>query len=171
MRFPYWPVRVSRGGEVLVPGEYADPIQWIDARDLAVFAIGLCERSVPGIFNTSGPAQEPFPMGEMLEEIRDGLDVEATFTWAPEEFLGEQEVVRQLGGLYSQAVRAPGLEGYNQYNVDKAIAAGLTFRPIGETARDTVAWYESLTEEQLTRRQILSAEREAEVLAAWHALG
>ena len=171
MRFPYWPVRVSRGGEVLVPGEYADPVQWIDARDLAEFALGLCERSVPGIFNTSGPAQEPYPMGRMLEEIREGLGVEATFTWAPEEFLGEQEVIRQLGGLYSQAVRAPGLEGYNQYNVDKAMAAGLTFRPIGETARDTVEWYESLTEEELSRRQILSPEREAEVLAAWRAMG
>ena len=111
-------------------------------------------------------------MGKMLEEIRDGLGVEATFTWATEEYLGEQEVVRQLGGLYSQAVRAPGLEGYNQYNVDKAVAAGLAFRPIGETARDTLAWYNATPEEDRPGGgRMLSAEREAEVLAAWHALG
>jgi 2'-hydroxyisoflavone reductase len=169
MRFPYWPVRVDRGGEVLVPGEYADPVQWIDARDLGEFVIRLCEGSVYGIFNASGPAREPYPMGTMLEEIRDGLGAEATFTWAPEDFLSEQGVLRQLGGLFSTAVRMPGLEGYNQYNVDKAVAAGLTFRPIGETARDTVTWYKALPEEELARRQILSPEREAEALAAWRA--
>jgi 2'-hydroxyisoflavone reductase len=171
MRFPYWPVRVDRGGEVLVPGEYADPVQWIDARDLGEFVIHLCERSVYGTFNASGPAQEPYPMGKMLEDIRVGLGAKATFTWVPEDFLNEQGVLRRLGGLFSTAVRMPGMEGYNQYNVDKAVAAGLTFRPIGETARDTVAWYKALPEGELAERQILSAEREAEVLAAWHATG
>jgi 2'-hydroxyisoflavone reductase len=170
-RFPYWPIRVSQGGEVLVPGEYADPVQWIDARDLAEFAIRLCERSVPGIFNASGPAKEPYPMGQMLEEIRDGLGVEATFTWATEEFLSEQEVMRQLSGLGSTYVRTQGLEGYNQYNVDKAVAEGLTFRPIGVTARDTVGWHEALSEEERPGGRMLSPEREAEVLAAWHERG
>ena len=111
-------------------------------------------------------------MGQMLEEIREGLGVDATFTWATEEFLNEQEVLRQLGGLFSTAVRMPGLEGYNQYNVDKAVAEGLTFRPIGETARDTVEWYNATPEEDRPGGgRIFSAEREAEVLAAWHALG
>lgn len=171
MRFPYWPVRVARGGEVLVPGEQADPVQWIDARDLAEFVVGLCERSIYGIFNACGPAQEPYPMGRMLEEIRAGLQVDASFTWVPEDFLNEQEVMRLLGGLGSTTVRMPGLEGYNQYNVDKAIAEGLTFRPIGVTARDTVDWYEATPEEDRPRGRVLSPEREAEVLAAWHAQG
>ncbi len=168
MRFPYWPVRISRGGEVLLPGEYADPIQIIDARDLAEFTISLCERSVPGIFNTSAPA---YPMGRMLEDVRDGLGTEATFTWVPEDFLNEQEVLRQINGLFSIAVRVPGLEGYNQYNVDKAIGAGLSIRHMGETARDIVAWYEAASEDERPGGRLLSAEREAEVLAAWHAQG
>lgn len=168
MRFPYWPVRVNRGGEVLVPGEYADPIQIIDARDLAEFAVGLSERSVPGIFNTSRPGH---PMGLMLEEIQAELGVDATFTWVPGEFLENQEVLRQVNGLYGMAVRVPGLEGYNQYNVDKAVAAGFTFRPTGVTARDTLAWYQALPEEERPRGGDLSPEREAEVLAAWHARG
>ena len=168
MRFPYWPVRVARGGEVLVPGEYSDPVQWIDARDLAVFTLSLCERSVMGIFNVCSPQ---FPMGRMLEDVRAGLDVDATFTWVPEEFLDEQEVLRQVNGLASTAVRVPGMEGYNQYNVDKALAAGLTLRDMGETAQDIVAWYSTASEEDRPRGRVLSAEREAEVLAAWHAQG
>ncbi len=166
MRFPYWPVRVARGGEVLVPGEYEDPVQWIDARDLAVFTLSLCERSVMGIFNVCSP---PYPMGRMLEEIRGGLEVEATFTWATEDFLREQEVMGELSGLGSTTVRMPGLEGYNQYNVDKAVAEGLTFRPVGVTARDTVDWYQATPEEERPRGRVLSPEREAEVLRAWHA--
>ena len=168
VRFPYWPIRVDRGGEVLVPGEYADPVQWIDVRDLGEFVIGLCERSVHGIFNT---CSQPFPMGDMLEEIRDGLGVEATFTWADEEFLNEQGVLRQLGGLGSTMVRNPDWAGYNQYNVDKAVEAGLIFRPIGVTARDTVDWYKALPEDERPRGRMLSAEREAEVLKAWHERG
>jgi 2'-hydroxyisoflavone reductase len=168
MRFPYWPIRINRGGEVLVPGEYADPIQIIDARDLAEFAISLCERSVPGIFNASGPA---YPMGRMLDDIRAGLGVDATFTWVPEGFLEEQEVLRQVNGLASTAVRVPGLEGYNQYNVDKAVGAGLSLRPIGVTARDTVDWFNSIPEEDRPGGRTLSPEREAEVLAAWHEQG
>ena len=171
MRFPYWPVRVDRGGEVLVPGQYSDPIQWIDARDLAEFAVSLCERSVFGTFNTCGPAQEPFPVGRMLEEIRDGLGAEATFTWVDEDFLREEGVLQQLDSLGSTTVRAPGLEGYNQYNVDKAVAEGLTFRPIGVTARDTVDWYYSTPEEERPQSRAPSPEREAELLAAWHARG
>jgi 2'-hydroxyisoflavone reductase len=167
MRFPYWPVRVSRGGEVLVPGEYADPIQIIDARDLAEFTISLCERSVPGIFNTSAPA---YPMGRMLEDVKAGLGTDATFTWVPEDFLTEQEVLRQINGLYSIAVRVSGLEGYNQYNVDKALEAGLTIRGFGETARDVVAWYNAASEEERPRGRLLTPEREAEVLEAWHAV-
>ena len=99
------------------------------------------------------------------------LGVEATFTWVPEDFLEEQEVLRQINGLASTAVRMPGLEGYNQYNVAKALAAGLTIRHVGETARDIVAWYETASGEDRPRGQVLAAEREAEVLAAWHARG
>jgi len=166
MRFPYWPVRVNRGGEVLVPGQYEDPIQWIDARDLAEFTISLCERGISGIYNVSEP---PYPIGQMLDEVNEEFGAEATFTWVPEEFLSEQEVLRLVNGMASTAIRMEGLEGYNQYNVDKAIAAGLTFRPAGVTARDIVAWYETLAEDERPRGGNLSPEREAEVLAEWHA--
>ena len=44
--------------------------------------------------------------------------------------------------------------------------------PAGDTARDTLAWWNTLDEERRSNpRTGISAEREAEVLAAWHALG
>jgi hypothetical protein len=106
-------------------------------------------------------------MGRMLEEVRNGLGAEATFTWVPEDFLTEQEVLRQLDSLGSTFVRAEGFEGYNQYNVDKAVGEGLAFRPIGITAHDTVEWYKATPEDERPRGRTLSPEREAEVLAAW----
>ena len=170
LRFPYWPIRVDRGGEVLVPGQPGDPVQFIDARDLGEFVVSLLEESTYGIFNATGP-EKPIPMGDMLDEIKDGLESDATFTWADEEFLQEQGVLRLINGLGGTAVRNPRLAGYNQYNIDRALAEGLTFRPIGVTARDTVEWYKALSEEDRSLRRMLSAEREAEVLAAWHARG
>jgi len=108
-------------------------------------------------------------MGQMLEEVKGGLGSDATFTWVPEDFLNEQEVLRQLDSLGSTLVRNPDYAGYNQYNVDKAVAAGLAFRPIGVTSRDTVDWYKATPEEERPRGRSLTPEREAEVLAAWHA--
>jgi 2'-hydroxyisoflavone reductase len=170
MRFPRWPVRVDRGGEVLVPGQAGDPVQFIDARDLGEFAISLVESSTHGIYNATGPEQ-PIPMGEMLEQVRDGLGVDATFTFVDEGFLREQGVLRSLDSLAGTAVRSPRIAGYNQFNIDRALSAGLTFRPLSVTARDTVDWYKALPEEQLARRGVIDPEREAEVLGAWRVRG
>jgi 2'-hydroxyisoflavone reductase len=170
LMFSYWPVRVDRGGEVLVPGQPGDPVQFIDVRDLAELVISLAENSTYGIFNTTGP-EKPIPLGRMLEEVKDGLGSDATFTWADEEFLEEQGVLRFVNGLGGTVVRDPERAGWNQYNIDRALAAGLTFRPIAVTARDTVAWYKSLPEDDRTRSSRFTPEREADVLAAWHARG
>lgn len=170
MRFPRWPVRVDRGGEVLVPGQAGDPVQFIDARDLGEFVIGLVESSTHGIYNATGP-ESPIPMGEMLEQVKDGLGVAATFTFVDEGFLREQGVLRSLNSLAGTAVRSPRTAGYNQFNIDRALAKGLAFRPLAVTARDTVDWYRALPEEQRAQRRMLAPEREAEVLYAWRVRG
>src|SRR3984957_20329978 len=54
-RFTYWPVRLSRGGDVLAPGDGADPVQFIDARDLAEWTIRMAESRTLGVFNATGP--------------------------------------------------------------------------------------------------------------------
>src|SRR3954466_9123494 len=68
-RFTYWPVRIDRGGEVLAPGDPKDPVQFIDARDLAEWTIRMVEQGATGIYNATGPATE-LVVGEMLEQIR-----------------------------------------------------------------------------------------------------
>src|SRR5580704_12482916 len=67
-RFTYWPVRLSRGGEVLAPGDGSDPVQFIDARDLAEWTIRMAEARAFGVFNATGPAHE-LTMREMLAGI------------------------------------------------------------------------------------------------------
>src|SRR6267143_6586884 len=80
-RFTYWPVRIDRGGEVLAPGDPKDPVQFIDARDLAEWTIRMVENRETGIYNATGPGK-PFGIGGMLDEIKEAEKSNATFTWA-----------------------------------------------------------------------------------------
>src|SRR5213079_759714 len=90
-RFTYWPVRVDRGGEVLAPGKPIDPVQFIDARDLAEWTIRMAENREAGIYNAPGPAK-PLEIAQMLDGIKDALHSNATFVWLPAEFLKQQKV-------------------------------------------------------------------------------
>jgi 2'-hydroxyisoflavone reductase len=90
-RFTYWPVRIDRRGEVLAPGNPNDPVQFIDARDLAEWTIRMVENRETGIYNATGPAK-PLGIGKMLDEIKDTLNSNAKFTWVPADFLKQQSV-------------------------------------------------------------------------------
>src|SRR5436853_839896 len=90
-RFTYWPVRIDRAGEVLAPGNPSDPVQFIDARDLAEWTIRMVENRETGIYNAVGPAK-PLMIGEMLDEIKSALNSDAKFTWLPADFLQQQKV-------------------------------------------------------------------------------
>ena len=166
-RFTYWPVRIDRGGEVLAPGEPGDPVQFIDARDLAEWTIRMVEKRATGIYNATGP-EKALPIGDMLNGIKSALGSEAKFTWADAEFLEKQNVAPWS----DMPVWVPpsGEEGgLGRTSIKKALADGLTFRPLPETARDTLAWFKSQpAERQATLKAGLTPEREKEVLAAWH---
>jgi 2'-hydroxyisoflavone reductase len=162
-RFTYWPVRIDRGGEVLSPGKPGDPVQFIDARDLAEWTIRMAENRETGIYNATGPAK-PLEIGNMLDEIKDALHSSATFTWLPAEFLRQQKVE----AWSDMPVWAGDELGLSRTKIDRALAKGLTFRPLAETARDTLAWFKSLPQERQSKLHAgLTPEREAEVLAAW----
>jgi 2'-hydroxyisoflavone reductase len=163
-RFTYWPVRVERGGEVLAPGTPNDPVQFIDARDLAEWTIRMVENRETGIYNATGPAK-PLVIGEMLDQIKGAFNSDATFTWLPADFLEKQKVE-----AWSDMPVWTGEEsGMARTNITRALAKGLTFRPLAETARDTLAWFKSQPlDRQSKLRAGLTPEREAEVLAAWH---
>jgi len=162
-RFTYWPVRINRGGEVLAPGKPSDPVQFIDARDLAEWTIRMAENSETGIYNATGPAK-PLEIGHMLDEIKNALHSNATFTWLPADFLKQQKVE----AWSDMPVWAGDELGLSRTKIERALAKGLTFRPLAETARDTLAWFKSLPQDRQSKLHAgLTPEREAEVLAAW----
>jgi 2'-hydroxyisoflavone reductase len=162
-RFTYWPVRIDRGGEVLAPGNSNDPVQFIDARDLAEWTIRMVENRETGIYNATGPAK-PLGIGKMLDEIKDALNSNAKFTWVPADFLKQQSVE----AWSNMPVWAGDELGLARTNTNRALAKGLTFRPLAETARDTLAWFKSQPQDRQSKlRAGLGPEREAEVLAAW----
>lgn len=164
-RFTYWPVRIARGGEVLAPPA-DDPVQIIDARDLSEWVIRCCEQRVYGVFNTVGPASR-FTIREMLEGTRAALGSDATFTYVRGGFLVAQKV-NPWSDLPVWLPAAGPMAGSTQRSIAKALAAGLTFRPFPDTVKATMAFYEQQSEERKAQlRAGLTAEREAEVLAAW----
>lgn len=168
-RFTYWPVRIDRGGEVLAPGDPADPVQIIDARDLADWTIRMAEQGTTGTFNATGPDRR-LTMGEMLNGIRTALDATgAKFTWVPAKFL-EEHKVSPWSDMPVWIPPASEDGGTGAISNARAVAHGLTFRPLAETARDTLAWFKSQPKARQEKLKTgLSQEREAEVLKAWHA--
>ena len=166
-RFTYWPVRIDRGGEVLAPGNPSDPVQFIDGRDLAEWTIRMAESRETGIYNATGPAKE-LGIGGMLDGIKTALNSNATFAWADAEFLKQQKVE----AWSDMPVWAGDELGMSRTNISRALAKGLTFRSLGDTARDTLAWFKAQKpERQAKMRAGLMPEREAEVLVALHKQG
>jgi 2'-hydroxyisoflavone reductase len=166
-RFTYWPVRIDRGGDVLAPGAPSDPVQLIDARDLARWMIHLLERRHSGVFNATGP-KSPLSMAEMLYGIRAVTSAEVSFTWVEADFLQEFDV-RPWSHMPVWIPPRDGMEGFSRVDCGKAFSHGLTFRPLADTARDTLEWFKSLPAERRgSPRAGLPREREAEVLEAWN---
>lgn len=161
-RYTYWPVRLARGGEVLAPGTPDDPMQHVDVRDLAAFMIKSLEDDLAGTYNVVGP-REPLTMGGLLERTRAAVGSDATLTWVDAAFLEEQG----LSALTYWTEPAGDYLGMMQVNGDKAFDAGFAMRPLEETARDTLEWFNSRDAERQELRSGLTAEREAELLAAY----
>jgi 2'-hydroxyisoflavone reductase len=151
-RFTYWPRRLAEGGDVLAPGRPERPVQVIDARDLAAFLVVLAQHGPGGACNATG---EQIAFGELLERIGG----EATLRWVDDEkvLAAGVEPWTELplwlpAGTYEGMMRA---------SISRALAAGLTFRPLEETASDTLAWSREAGEQRPT----LTRERERELLA------
>jgi nucleoside-diphosphate-sugar epimerase len=148
-RFTYWPHRLARGGEILAPGPPERRVQFIDVRDLAGWIVRLVEAGRGGVFNA---LNEGVPLGELFA----GADV----TWVSDEFLVEHGV-----GEWMELplwIGDPEWAGLHEADVSRALAAGLTFRPVVDTVRA------ALEHAQLTDDAGLKPEREAELLEAWH---
>ncbi|HVL31953.1 MAG TPA: NAD-dependent epimerase/dehydratase family protein, partial [Actinomycetota bacterium] len=137
-RFTYWPRRIAKGGRYLAPGSPDRGVQVIDARDLARWIIHCVERRTTGVFNATGP-QHPIPIGELFETARRESGSDASPVWVVDDFLTACDVVPWMG-LPLWLPDEPDSAGFMAVSVERAVAAGLTFRPISETIRDTLEW-------------------------------
>ena len=168
-RFTYWPLRLSRGGDVLCPGDGRDLVKFVDARDLGEWMIRLAENHAHGIYNAIGPDYD-LDMAALLYGIRASTTQGAKLTFVPTDFLEAQNVT-PWGDMPVWVPGSGDSAGFHTRSNTKAIAAGLTFRSIADTTAATLAWFAAQPEERRKAgaRAGIKAEREAEVLAAWKA--
>lgn len=166
-RFTYWPHRVAQGGEVLAPARPDYLVQIIDARDLASWILTMVEAHQTGVYNATGPAH-PLTLGNVLDTCRTVSGSDAHTTWVAEQFLLDQHVEPWMQLPLWVPESDPANAGFSAINCHRAIAAGLTFRPLAGTVRDTLAWDATRPPDHEWRAGI-TREREAELLQAWHA--
>ena len=163
-RFTYWPVRVDRGGEVLVPGASSDPVQFIDVRDLGAWLISLVEQQTFGTFNATGP-KDRLAWGDLVQACSKATTSDHALTWVPAEWVRrEARSAFPIWAPYEGSTR-----GFHRWSNARAIKAGLEFRPYPQTVGDTLRWYKSQTESGRTKLAGPSPEKEAELLAKWKA--
>ena len=164
-RFTYWLERVARGGDMLAPGRADAPLQFIDARDLAVFTLDRLEASATGTYNVVAPAGS-FSFGELLETSRQVSGSDARLTWVDDDFLKAQGF--ESGAAELPFWSSPEDAAWQRVSSAKAQADGLHVRPLADTVRDTLAWAQTRPKDT-GRKAGLTPEREAELLQAWHA--
>lgn len=165
-RFTYWPARMDRGGEVAVPGVPDQPVQVIDVRDLGAWLVRLAEDRATGIYNACGPERK-LAWGRLLAACVPATSAKPTLTWIPASFLAKQEGV-------DFPIWAPfegDYKGFHTWSNARALKAGLRFRPIEATAKDTLAWFKTQEKLEKGRNKLAgpSPEAEAKLLAAWKA--
>ena len=136
-RFIHWPIRLAKGGEILVPGKKEDPVQYADVRDIAEWFIRLAENKQYGTYNGVGPKSTQ-TMQQFIKEAAKTFDVESEFIMVDDyDFLIKNKV------YYSVPWIMGGKKNYGSSRVSnsKSIAAGLTFRPLKKTVKDTYDWW------------------------------
>jgi 2'-hydroxyisoflavone reductase len=170
-RFTYWPVRASKGGEMLAPGSARDPIQIVDVRDLATWMMKLVELRVTGNFNAVS-APRAFRMGDLVSaSLYESNQAGTRVTWVPESFLAKQWKPEDLD-LPPWSPVSGETAGASLVSVTLARKTGLRSRPLQETVHDTLQWFHSLpSERQAVLRAGINAQKESDTLRAWHAQG
>lgn len=137
-RFTYWPARIAAGGEVLAPGSADDPLQWIDVRDLGEWLVTLAEQGTAGTFNAVGP-DSPGRWGTVLDTCVALSGAKAKLVWVPAAWLDKHG----MAGEDAFPIWIPPVDklaGFHRWKNERARAAGLAFRPIGDTVKGLLDW-------------------------------
>ncbi len=154
-RFTYWPYRVAQGGTMLAPGTPEQQTQSIDARDLAAWIVLMVEQQSTGTYNATGPDYK-LTMGHFLDTCKTETHSDTQFVWVSDDFMRTHQV--ELPNYASQEEA-----GFGAIDCSKAIREGLTFRPVAETVRDTLAW----KGKDVQLKVGLSREQEGKLLGEW----
>ena len=165
-RFPYWPQRIARGGETLAPGKRDDPMQIVDVRDLVEFMVKLVEDRKRGIYDVAGPAK-PMLVRDFYPAAAKALGAKPTFVYVDDDaFLRKHEILESIPWVLLEGNDY----GHMSVRTDKAIAAGLRFRPLDVTVRDTMTWWGTVPEARRAKPRFdITPEKEATALAEWKA--
>jgi 2'-hydroxyisoflavone reductase len=161
-RLRHWLRRMVAGNEILVPGQQDLPVQYIDAADMCAWMVRMLESgNGSGPYNAVGAAV-PYRARPLLEGLVKSTGSSSTLAWVEWEWIREQvQEVPSYAPWYGE-----GPIPFMQVNNDRALASGLTFRPIGDTANDMIA---NLDNVPLPERQGgFSLAKEAELLTKWH---
>jgi 2'-hydroxyisoflavone reductase len=166
-RFSHWPSRMADGGEVLAPGDGTTPVQYVDGRDLAAWIVHAIEHGSVGTYNAFGP-ERATTMKEALEACNHAAGDKAQLVWVDAAFLAAHEVT-EWQDMPMWADAKGGNLGFGTRSNRRALAAGLTCRPIADTARDTLAWLATVDEGHRAKARStgIARDRELAVLAAW----
>lgn len=163
-RLTYWVVRVAQGGEVLCPAPPDQGVQFTDARDLGIASVEFGAARTAGVFNTAG-FDGKVSFQELVHGCKIVLGGKANFTWADESFLLEQEVrpFAELPFWLPEVAR-------HHWSNEKVLAAGMRFRPVGDTIQETWNWHTETRGDDFSWGYTgMKPEREQELLEAWHA--
>jgi 2'-hydroxyisoflavone reductase len=162
-RFTYWPVRIAEGGDVLVPGKPTQNLQLIDARDLAKWIVVMVEQKATGTYNATGPATS-LTFDQLLRECQKFSKKNSTIHWVDEDFLIQHDVKDWVElPLWLSSVR--NMPGFLNINAQKAVQAGLTFRPIASTISSLLEWNSSRG--NIAKQAGLDREKEKKLLQLW----
>jgi len=161
-RFTYWPMRFDRGGTILAPESAGFRTQFVDARDVADFAVRAVERGRGGTYNVTSPPRE-ISLGDLFAICRDVARVPSQVRYASAAWLAENEV-DPWSDLPLWVPDSAGMPGLLHVDVRRALVAGLRYRPLRETVRDTLAWAKAKTPTRALRAG-LSEDRERNLLA------
>ena len=172
-RFAYWPARLADTAEhpeVLVPGSADDSVQVIDVRDLAAWIVACAESRRAGTFDGTGLAMTRAAFTDAVAAAARELGLHdptsTTFTAVDQGFLAEQEVEPWMGPRAIPLwLPLPEYAGLMAHDVSASYDAGLTSRPLSETARDTLLWLRETPDPSVTGWTRADEEK---VLTAWH---
>jgi 2'-hydroxyisoflavone reductase len=138
-RLPWWLDRISRGGRVVAPGRPERPLQYVDVRDLAAWALDGMESGLSGPVDLTGPSGHA-TMCSLLEACVDVTGSDAELVWVPEDELGAAEPWTHLPCWVPESGE---FEGFLEGDASLAVSTGLRPRPVEDTVADTWAWLQA----------------------------